>query len=456
MAPLVRFPTRGVKVERPPREMKNVVLSYPVEQFFDITPAQLADRPIAARRAQQIYALAHACMHYRAAKLSEPPLWIYEEQDGEEVPIEGDHPLAEWLEQPNPDMGMADLLELMSLYWDATGAVLLVKNRDRSGIPRSTYPYARDEFQVEPANGRLFGKFRVQTLTGYREFGPDDVIYLPLPSSQGIMQTAAPMEAALEHINIGQNMRTAIKAAMRNTARPGTIFTAEGNLGDDVFNRLRAEIRENYEGVWNTGASMLLEGGVKPNPQKATLDDLALGPINEDVEVAVCQAFAMHPVLVGSKIGLSANSGLSDSIKPAEALFYDTVAFPQWARIEKALTRGLLRDLDSDPLRFIRFDKAKVRALQPDMTEKITQAAAAVFWTEEEKRQWTGKEGGSDELPSDQAERIAEQTATDSEGMPDEGGTQPTKSLNRIVDLVKTDTGYRATVSASRNGNGTH
>lgn len=434
--------------------MKNVVLSYPVEQFFDITPSQLADRPIAARRAQQIYALAHACMHYRAAKLSEPPLWIFEEQDGEEVPIEEDHPLGEWLEQPNPDMGMADLLELISLYWDATGAVLLVKNRDRAGIPRSTYPYAKDEFQVEPADGRLFGKFRVQTLTGYREFGPDDVIYLPLPSSQGIMYTSAPMDAALEHINIGQNMRTAIKAAMRNTARPGTIFTAEGNLGDDVFNRLRSEIRENYEGLWNAGKSMLLEGGVTPNPQKASLDDLALGPINEDVEVAVCQAFAMHPILVGSKIGMSANSGLSDSIKPAETLFYDTVAFPQWARIEKALTRGLLRDLDSNPLRFVRFDKSKVRALQPDMTEKIAQAAAAQFWTEEEKRQWTGKEGGSDELPSDQAERIQEQMGDGTDDSDDEA--PPNGAKSRIVELTQDGNLWKAIVTASPNGNGHH
>jgi hypothetical protein len=48
-------------------------------------------------------------------------------------------------------MSMAELLELLSLYDDATGGWLLVKNENRGGRVGSMYPYAFDEFSVEPA-----------------------------------------------------------------------------------------------------------------------------------------------------------------------------------------------------------------------------------------------------------------------------------------------------------------
>ena len=456
MTPLIQFPARGLKVVRPSAaiaQSKAVHLTYPAELFFGIADHQLADRPIGTRNAYAVFALCYACMQYRAAKLSEPPVWIFEEQDGEDVPIEGEHELSELLEQPNPDMGMAEFMEQVSLYLDATGAVLLVKNSDRAGITRSMYPYAKDEFAVEPADGRLYGRFKVQTLTGYRTLGPDEVIYLKRPATDHIMNATAAMDAALSHINIGHAMRTAIQAAMRHTVRPGTIFRAPANLGDDQFNRLKSEIAESYAGLWNMGKSMLVEGGIEADVQKATLSDLALGPINEDVEVAVCQAFQVHPLLVGSKIGMGSNSGFADSIEPAQNLFYDVSAFPLWTRIEKALTAGLLRPVDANPLRFIRFDKSKVRALQPDLTEKIEQASKAVFWTEAEKRQWTGKEDGSDELPSDKAERQAEEQLAMADAAPEQNGNGNGRPVpagkHRLIDLVKTETGYTAQV---RNG----
>jgi len=448
---LVRFPDRGVKVLRPESQAKGVTISYPAELFFGIADRDLVDSPVSARRAYAVFALCYACMQYRAAKLSEPPVWIFDEVDGEEVPLEGEHELSELLEQPNPDMGMQDLLEQVSLYLDATGAVLLVKNRDHADRVGSMYPYAKDEFSVEPADGRLYGRFRVQTLTGYKTLGPDEVIYLKRPSTEHIMQSTAAMDAALAHVNIGHAMRTAIKAAMRHTVRPGAIFEAPANLGEDQFNRLKTEIRETYAGLWNMGNSMLTEGGIKANVQKPSLEDLALGPINADVEVAVCQAFQVHPLLVGSRVGMESNGGFADSIEPATELFYDVSAFPLWTRIEKAFTAGLLRPIDDSPRRFIRFDKSKVRALQPDLTEKIDQAARAVFWTEAEKRQWTGKEGGSDEMPSDKAERVAEEQMA--LGGVEETEQQPPNGKHRLIDLVKNGDGWTARVS---NGNGTH
>lgn len=443
----------------PASESKSVVsvpvaLSYPAELFFGIADGQQPDNAISARAAYRLFALCYACMQFRSTKLAEAPVWIAEESDDGEAMLEGEHPLSELLERPNPDMEMSEFLEQVSLYRDATGAVLLVKNRDRSGVTRSLYPYARDEFAVQPANGRLYGEFRVQTLGGYQTLGPDDVLYLRRPSTEHLLTVVAPVDAALSHINIGAAMRIAIKAAMRHAVRPGTIFSAPANLGEDQFNRLRSEIQETYAGLWNAGKSMLVEGGITAEVQRPSLEDLALGEVNGDVEVAVCQAFQIHPVLVGSRMGVEGSAGFADSMKPALDLFYDLAIQPAWAQLEKAFTKGLLREVDDDPRRFIRFDTSKVRALQEDMGAKITQASGAKeFWTEAEQRAWTGKEGGSDEMPSDRKARQAEENAALMEasgaGL---NGNEPPKS--RIVDLVPNGDGWRATVS--RNGNGQH
>lgn len=434
---------------------------YPQELFWLDGRTSSEDMPIAARKAFRVFSLAYTCMAFRAMKLAEAPVWIAEESDDGEAMLQGEHPLSELLEQPNPDMEMAELLEVVSLYLDTTGACLLVKNRDRLGRTGSMYPYARDEFSVEPAEGRLYGRFRVQTLDGYRTIGPEDVIYLHRPSTDGLLGSMAPMDAALAKVNIGYNMEVAIRAAMRNSVKPGAIARTEKSMDESTFERLRAEIAANWAGMHNMGKSMLLEGIDEWLPQVADLKNLELGPINADVEAAVCQCFAIHPILVGSKFGLEASSGFADSLGPALDLFYDLAGFPAWHRIERAFTKGLLREVDDNPRRFIRFDTSKVRALQEDMGKKVTQAKTAeTFWTEAEQRAWTGKEGGDTLLPSEKAERAAADALALAQAQPDPSERTVKEALvllNQQVAQLATDMKLaQMATSFERNGNGAH
>jgi hypothetical protein len=164
--------------------------------------------------------------------------------------------------------------------------------------------------------------------------------------------------------------------------------TVEGELSDEGFTRMRQEIKQNYEGVYNTGTTVLFEGGATYQAAMgATLKDMALGPLQEDVESAICAAYGLHPVLVGGKVGIQATSGMSDSIKPLTDKAYDEVIIPRWSYIERAFTRNILRPVDPRPRRFLRFDKTKIRALQVDMTARVEEAAGMVgFATINEQR----------------------------------------------------------------------
>jgi HK97 family phage portal protein len=426
-------------VSDPKLEKKSIpVLSYPLQLFFDI--ARTGVDSVSARNAMAAYALCYSCLRYRASKLTEPPLWIVDETNDGESWLEGEHELTSLLELPNPDMEMQEFLDLVSLYLDTTGACLIVKNTDRAGRTASLYPFARDEFSVEPANGRLYGRFQVRTLKGTDWKQPEDVIYLRTADARGLYSNVSPTDVALSHINLGRQLVTAIKSALRNAVRPGAIVTIEGELSDEGFQRMKGEVEHNYEGVYNAGKTVLLEGGGKLAEAKGgTLKDMSIGPLQEDVESAICSAYQVHPVLVQSKLGVQASSGMSDSIKPLQDLFYDTVILPRWGYIERAFTRSVLRPVDDRPRRFIRFDTSKVRGLQVDMTAKVQEAAGAVgFWLIDEQRAHTQKKP----LPNKEGQVLAaDRLSAEQE--------QEGQQAARAASTTRRDTGQKTLADAA-------
>lgn len=349
--------------------------------------------------------LPYACMRYRATKLVEAPLWIAEEQDGGEEWLDGDHPLAELLETPNPDMEMADLLELTSLYLDSTGAALWVKSRDRSGRTAALYPFSAEDFKVETADGRLYGRFRVRTSGGERIYGPEDVLYFKNASPASLHGAVAPLHAALARLGIDRTLVESISHGLANSVVPGMLisFPADVPLSPEQQQEFKASLAAQYENARNHGKSLVLGGGVTASRQPIGFKDLHGGELAKEVEAAVCACFQTPPAIIGAYVGLE-NSSDRHNMETAVRMFYDNAMLPTWARLEKALTRGLLREVDPNPLRFVRFDKSRVAALQEDLDGKSRVAhRTADVLTVNERRVLLGFEA----LEGEQGEQIA-------------------------------------------------
>lgn len=366
------------------------------ELFWDFTgSASARERPV-SRGLRALTGLVYACVRYRWTKLIEPPLWLREETpDGEEwLAPDADHPLRAVLERPNPDMTMGALLQHTSVYLDTIpGGVVWVKNRDRGTRVASLYPFAGDEFSVEEADGRMYGRFRVRDSRGReRVYGPDDVVYFL--DFGGV----APLDTALDHVEIGEQTRRAVKAHMRRAIRPGATITFPGTLEDAERERFRAELVASYGGAQNAGKPFVLEGGATFQPQDPDLATLTLGDVNGDVEIAICSAFQVHPAVVAARIGVENSGSWSDIIQSATALYYDVCQLPRWALFEETLTAQLLREADPDTTRYVRFDTTRVRALQADMGARTTEAQRMVGqWTRNEIRIHTGQAPLDDE-----------------------------------------------------------
>ena len=126
MQGLPTFPSRGAPVAKaapaPAPERKALEISRSAAVFFGLTDAAGAPavEQLVGLRTFAVSALAYICMAYRATKLVEPPLWVWEETADGERWVEGAHPLEAVLEQPNPDMDMSELLEVTSPHSPGT------------------------------------------------------------------------------------------------------------------------------------------------------------------------------------------------------------------------------------------------------------------------------------------------------------------------------------------------
>lgn len=323
--------------------------------------------------------LAYSCMRYRATKLIEPPLWVSEEKaDGdEETWVKSVDPdLERLLQRPNPDMSLSDLLELTSLYLDSTKGCVWHKVRDRGDRVARLYPYSGDEFSVESATDddglpRIYGKYTL-TLAGGRtkEVGPDDIVHFRNANPADLHGSMPPLEAALTRLRIEHELQIGIRRGIKNAVRPsGSIKFPDGTtLTVAQLEEYKRFLQEGYTEAINR-AKALVTGNATYTPNDMSLEGLSGGVLTMENEVAVCSAFQVHPAVIGTRVGLE-NSSDKHNMDAVVAMFYDNMALPTWARWEDTLTLSLLREFDEEPRRFLRFDKARVRALKEDLGDK--------------------------------------------------------------------------------------
>lgn len=320
--------------------------------------------------------LAYSCMRYRATKLIEPPIWVSDEQDGEESWVKGAHPIEELLQRPNPDMSMSDLLELTSLYLDSTTGCVWHKVRDGAGRPARLYPYSGDELKVESAlddDGlpRIFGKFTLTVAGGRKKVvGPDDVVYFRNANPGDLHSSLPPLHAALARLRIERQLEAGIGHGLRNAVRVGSSIKFP-----DGVTLTPAQIEE-YQRLLLVGyteavnrAKAMVTGNATYQTHDLALDGLSGGVLTEENEVAVCSCFQVHPAVVGARVGLIHSSD-KHNMDAVVDMFYDIMALPTWSRWEDTLTVSLLRDFDPNPRHFLRFDKTRVRALKEDLSDK--------------------------------------------------------------------------------------
>lgn len=213
------------------------------------------------------------CIDKRATLLARLPLKVYLHDDLNR-PEEELHPYARLLAKPNPrTSSFAFWLWVQSMY-DIFGEAFIGKIRDAGGRPVELvclHPTAMREVGESPDGRTIWdfdnGKVRVTNipdadLVHPRTFNPDSF-------TRGLSKLES-LRATLENEDAALRSQSAF---WRNGARPGTTLTHPGKLSQAASDRLKLRWDSIVSGPDNTGATVVLEEGMKAEQLQITAEE---------------------------------------------------------------------------------------------------------------------------------------------------------------------------------------
>jgi HK97 family phage portal protein len=217
--------------------------------------------------------------------------------------------------------------------------------------------------------------------------GPDGALQLSLFHPVDDHYGFAPLEAAQTALDTHNAAGQWNKALLDNSARPsGALVYAPkegGNLTDEQFDRLKAELEDGYSGAKRAGRPLLLEGG---------LDWKAMGYSPRDMDfieaknaaardIALC--FGVPPMLLGIP-----GDNTYANYQEANRAFYRLTVLPLVAKVAREFSAWLGPSF-GEGLR-LWFDADQIEGLAAERDALWRRVNTATFLSDDEKREAVG------------------------------------------------------------------
>ena len=194
------------------------------------------------------------------------------------------------------------------------------------------------------------------------------------------------LDAAIAAASIHNRASRWNKALLDNAARPSGALSYEprdgSNLSSEQFDRLKAELAEQFAGATNAGRPLLLDGGLKWQALALSPAEMDFVALKESAARDIALAFGVPPVLVG----LPGDATYANAREAGRALYRQTV-LPMADKILAELS-ALLADWLGEVT--LTIDVDQVSELAEDRAKLWEQVRAADFLSAEEKRAMLG------------------------------------------------------------------
>jgi HK97 family phage portal protein len=194
------------------------------------------------------------------------------------------------------------------------------------------------------------------------------------------------LDAAIAAASIHNRASRWNKALLDNAARPSGALSYEpadgSNLSAEQFERLKAELAEQFAGAINAGRPLLLDGGLKWQALALSPAEMDFVALKESAARDIALAFGVPPVLVG----LPGDATYANAREAGRALYRQTV-LPMAERILAGLS-ALLSDWMGEVE--LTIDTDQISELAEDRAKLWEQVRGADFLSEAEKRAMLG------------------------------------------------------------------
>ncbi len=345
-------------------------------------------------------AIAYRCIRLIAEASASVPWLLYD--GAAEI---DEHPLLALLARPNRGQAGADFREALAGFLLTAGnAYIEAVNVD--GIVRELHTLRPDRMKVVPGSDGWPEAYEYTVGGRSLRFpvlpdGPSPILHLrlfhPLDDHYGF----APIEAAAVALDIHNAAGTWNKALLDNSARPSgaLVYQAKdgGNLTNEQYERLKAELEAGFTGAKRAGRPLLLEGGLDWKAMSLSPKDMDFLEAKNGAAREIALAFGVPPMLLGIP-----GDNTYSNFKEANAAFWRSTVLPLTARIAAALGAWLAPSFEdgagagdggyrsAQPTLRLWFDADQVEALSADRAALWERVAKADFLTVNEKRAAVG------------------------------------------------------------------
>jgi HK97 family phage portal protein len=174
------------------------------------------------------------------------------------------------------------------------------------------------------------------------------------------------------------------KGLLENQARPGMIFTVNGNMTDQQFERLEKQLKVEYAGGVNAGKNLILEGekGTDAKPYGWNAIDLEFIEGGRELSRKIAMSYGVPSML----LGIPGDNTYSNYFEARLSFWEDTISY-YLNYLKAELNNWLLKDQENI---ILDYDLSGVPALESRRKEKWQTAETSTFLTINEKRKMVG------------------------------------------------------------------
>lgn len=337
--------------------------------------------------------IAYRCIDMIAQSVSSVPWYVMQwTTDG---PEELDnHPMNYVLSRPNPGQSWQSFIYNLISYLKLNGNVFIWKIGPSSGPNRMN---VQELYVVRPSQVKILKEDSTNKVIGYEyqqtsskiiKFEVDpitgkcDLLHIksfnPLDDIWGI----ATVEPAAREIDTNNAATDWQKGLLQNQARPGMLLMFERNLGEQQYNQLKKDIRENREGADKAGLTLILEGAKDAKPYSFSPTEMDFIEGNRDKARMIASAFGVPAQMLGIK-----GDSTFANFEQARTIFWEDTIIYNLTLIKSELNAWIF---DNNGEIYLDYDLEEVPALQYKQEALWKKANDSAFLTINEKRELAG------------------------------------------------------------------
>jgi HK97 family phage portal protein len=343
--------------------------------------------------------IAHRAVAMIATAAASVP-WKLTEKRARTTRILDTHPLLTLLNTPNPLQGGTELCEALYSHRLIAGNAFLQAIGPKGGTPLELHVLRPDRIEIVPGAGGVPKAYRYTVDTRTIDIpvdsitGQSRVLHLkafhPLDDWYGM----SPMEAAAYSIDQHNQCGAWNQALLQNGARPSGALMVKagdgltGTLSESQYQRLKAQLDDQFSGAPNAGRPLLLEGGLEWKEMSLSPRDMDFIGIKNASARDIALAFGVPPQLLGIP-----GDNTYANLKEARLGLWEQTILPLLTSITDALNNWLVPMFDTHLS--LSLDQDAIPVLADKRDAYWARISAADFLSADEKRKLLGISNGA-------------------------------------------------------------